>query len=126
MLKISLADLPVRNVRGTLDERGDHSSECQEGLVDVTSFSGAALHGAGAADVLAAGQVDEIELANFHQLLAVVSVLLDVYRDREDGVGAAGMCVHQRGSRLAFERALGENAVHLQNEIIAIYQCQRS
>lgn len=53
-----------------LDEAVDDSSEGEQALVDLARLPRPLVHGARAADVLRAGQVDQIELALRVLLLA--------------------------------------------------------
>lgn len=48
---------PVRDVRPLLHQRRDDPAQRQQRLVDVPGLAGPLVHGAGAADVLAAGEV---------------------------------------------------------------------
>ncbi|KAH9390135.1 hypothetical protein TYRP_007684 [Tyrophagus putrescentiae] len=99
----------VGNVARFLHQQRDDATERQQALVDVGRLAGALLHGARAADVLAAGQVDQVQLADLEDLLAVHQHLLDVHGDGEDAVRAAAAGVHQRGRRLPLDAALLQN-----------------
>ncbi|KAH9390187.1 hypothetical protein TYRP_007741 [Tyrophagus putrescentiae] len=99
----------VGNVARFLHQQRDDAAQRQQALVDVGRLAGALLHGARAADVLAAGQVDQVQLADLEDLLAVHQHLLDVHGDGEDAVRAAAAGVHQRGRRLPLDAALLQN-----------------
>lgn len=62
----------------------DDPPEREQALVDLARLPRATVSRAAPRHVLAAGQVDQVELPNFNQLLALVSELLDVDRDGED------------------------------------------
>lgn len=101
-------------MRPLLHQRGDHSAQRQQRLVDVSRLASSLVHGAGTADVLAAGEIDlnrkrlghfrrcrprplpsplspdyyQIEFSDLHQLLPFQRDLLHVDGDGEHRVGA--------------------------------------
>lgn len=69
----------------------DDVSEGRERLVDVLGLLEDGALGPGLADLLATGQIDEVELAG--ELLLVLQVLL-LHVDQENGVTARAVLVH--------------------------------
>ena len=69
-----------------LDKLLDHAPEAEQALVDVAGFARPVLDGAAAANVLAASQVDQVELAGLEQLLA-----LNEKGDGGVGLGLGGL-----------------------------------
>jgi hypothetical protein len=85
--------IPVWDVWSTLDEGSDNTTKCQQRLIDIASFTSSAFNGPRTTNVLTPGQIDQVQFANLHRLLAVV-VLLDVNSDGEDGMRATRMGIH--------------------------------
>ena len=71
-----------------LDERGDDSSEGEERLVDHTGFSCALVRSAGSSDGFGPREVDEVELADFKEIITArcQARLLDMDGEGEDRV----------------------------------------
>ena len=76
-------------------------------MIDVSGLTGTTFHSSRTANVLTAGQIDQVEFADLHQFLTVVCILFDVDCNGEDGMRAARVSIHQRGGCLALEGALG-------------------
>jgi hypothetical protein len=62
-------------------------------LIDIAGFTSSAFNGPRSTNVLTPGQIDQVQFANLHELLAVI-VLLDVNSDGEDGMRATRMGIH--------------------------------
>lgn len=55
----------------------------------------------------------QIQFSGLQQLLSLDGVLLDMDSDREDGMGARGLGIEQRGGRLSLGTALIQDRVDL-------------
>ena len=64
-------------MRRPLHEAGDHASEGQQGLVDAARLARAAATSAAPRNILAAGQINQVELAHAHHLLALYAGFLE-------------------------------------------------
>jgi len=89
-------------VRQVVDERGDDAAEREQRLVDVARLARARVLGARPAHALGAREVDEVQLANFDDVLARFGHFAHVDGEREDAV---------RARRLRVARRLGGGAL---------------
>ena len=104
--------LPVRNMRSSVYQTCDDSSQCQQTLVDVACLSGPLFDCSGPANVLRAGQIDQVQLADLQHVFAINRLLIDEDGDGKHGVRSGGVGVHSGLSRLSLDASLFEDLEH--------------
>jgi hypothetical protein len=77
---------PIRDMLSLLDQSVDDSPEGKKGLVDVSGLDGSLVDRSRTGDVLRSGKIDQVQFADFEEIVSCRGGLLHMDGDGENGV----------------------------------------